>query len=133
MTQHTPDPLPRQWLPDPVGPAHPADEAPWEARLQGLMAAAEPTLARLRASAIPWWSVLAAWWRPLVSAAALGAAAAGLALLPRVPPRRTVTTAAGTATLSVVVGNGEPAALWAGVGAEADPALALIVWHGGQR
>jgi len=135
MTEHTPDPLPREWLPQPVGPAHQVDEALWEARLQRLTAAAEPALARLRAPAISWWSVLAAWWRPMVSAAALGTAAAALALLLHLPPppRGTAKPPAGTATLSVVVGDGQPAALWVGLGAQADPALALIALQRGER
>lgn len=131
MNEHTPDPLPREWLPGAVGPAHPADEALWEARLHRLTAAAEPALARLRTPAIPWWGVLAAWWRPLMSAAALGTAAAGLVLLLHVPPRSAATAPTGTATLSAVVGDGQPAALWAGLGAKADPALALIALAGG--
>jgi hypothetical protein len=133
MNEHTRDPLPREWLPDAVGPAHPGDEALWEARLYRLAAAAEPALARLRTPAIPWWNVLAAWWRPLVSAAALGTAAAALTLLLYVPPRGAATAPAGTATLSAMVGDGQPAALWAGLGAKADPALALIALQGGER
>jgi hypothetical protein len=132
MTEHTPDPLPRPWLPDPVGPAHPADEALWEARLHRLTAAAEPALARLRAPARPWWSVLAAWWRPLASAAALGAAGAGLALLLATPGGGTPPTT-GAATLGAVVGDGQPAALWVGFGARADPARALIALQAGAR
>lgn len=132
MTDRVPDPLPREWLPGPVGPAHPADEALWEERVRRLTAAAEPALARLRSRPVPWWELLAAWWRPLVSAAALGAAAAALALV-LAPPRRTPVAPAGGATLSAVVGDGQPAALWAGLGAKADPALALIALQGGAR
>ena len=47
MNEHTPDPLPREWLPDAVGPAHPADEALGEARPHRLTAAAEAAPAAL--------------------------------------------------------------------------------------
>ena len=133
MTERTPDPLPREWLPDPVGPAHPADEASWEARLRRLTVAAAPALARLRTPPVPWWHVLAAGWKPLVSAAALGMAAAGLVLLLRTAPSGSVALPAGTATLSVVAGDGQPAAIWAAAGVKADPALALIALQGGER
>ena len=133
MTERMPDPLPREWLPDPVGPAHPIDEASWEARLQRLTMAAAPALARLRTPMVPWWDVLAAWWKPLVSAAALGMAAAGLALLLRAAPGGNGAMPAGTATLSAVVGDGQPAARWAAMGAKAAPARARLAERGGER
>jgi hypothetical protein len=132
MTDHTPNPLPREWLPDPAGPAHPTDEAAWEARLRRLALAAEPALARLRTQPVPWWSALAAWWKPLVVAAAV-AALAGVMLLPRLAPTPRTRSNAGVATISAIAGHGAPAALWAGLGSEADPALALITLSGDER
>ena len=70
-----------------------------------------------------------------MSAAALGTAAAALTLLLHLPPPGAATppTPAGAATLSAVVGDGQPAALWVGLGAQADPALALIALQGGEQ
>lgn len=127
MTEHVPEPLPREWLPAPLGPAG-ADAAPWEARLQRLAAAAGPALARLRARPLPWWSVLAARWKPLAGAAA--ATAAGLTLVLYLTASPAPRPAAGAPTISAVVSGGEPAALWAALGAQADPALALIALNG---
>jgi hypothetical protein len=134
VSRPTPDPLPRSWLPEPEAPAQPGGEALWEARLRRLTAAAQPALARLRARPVPvpWWSALAAWWRPLVASAALAAAAAGLVLGVQPVARPAPGASVGIATLSALAGNGDPAALWAGLGAHVDPALALLASNGGR-
>jgi hypothetical protein len=76
--------------------------------------------------ALPWTSVLGSWWR---GAAALAAAAAALLLL--VPGEPVQEAAAGALPLSVVATEGDPAALLAGLGVEADPVLAWIALEGG--
>lgn len=145
MTDRTPDRLPADWLPEPVAPATGGDAAEWDQRLQRLMSAAEPTLAELARTAAaaapargpspaaPWWAVLAARWKPALSAAALATAVlvAGLRLLPGAATGTATTTSAFT--LTAVAGGGEAAALWQGMGATADPALAQIVLQGGSQ
>lgn len=142
MTQQTPDPLPPEWLPDPVGPASGGDPEDWDRRLRTLMSAAEPRLAELARSrqrsrepriAAGWWTSLMGRWRALVGAAAL--AAAGLALVVRVlpGPSSSVAPAAGALSLTAMAGGGTAAALWQGLGSEADPTLAQIVLQGASR
>lgn len=136
MTDRMPDPLPAEWLPEPAGPAEGGEPELWDRRLRSLMSAAAPELERLAGSAQPgatgparwtaWWTLLAVRWRPALSAAAL--AAAVLVALLRVLP--VPTAAAGTAdafTLTAVAGDGTAAAVWQGLGAQADPTLAQIV------
>jgi hypothetical protein len=141
MSKKIPDRLPADWLPEPVAPAS-GDAAAWQHRLDRLMSVAEPTLAELartatspgpacRPAAPSWWQLLAARWRPALSAAALAAAALLLALrlLPVTPATSTPTAFA----LTAVAGAGEPAALWQAMGAEAEPTLARIVLQGGSQ
>ncbi len=132
MSERIPERLPPEWLPDPVAPPGDEEDAPvWEWRLRRLVAAAEPRLARLRARETPWWSGLAAWWRPVTAAAV--AAAAALILGLRLAPERLEAPPRGTLALSAVVSEGEPAALWIAVGSEADPVLALLALEGEAR
>jgi hypothetical protein len=122
-----PEPLPRNWLPEPL----PADGEPaWELRVDRIMTSLEPGLGRLatlaRSTAAPWWEVMGSWWRP---AAGMAAAAAALLLFAarQAPP----TGAGGDAvTLGLIATGGDPVAIWAASGIEADPVLALIAWEG---
>lgn len=135
----SPDPLPREWLPD--SPVPPGDDAAyWDVQLERLMAQAEPTLAGYRRPAAgpqSWLDALATRWRPAVASALALAVAAVLVLalspgrpamggLPDQPEARTM-------TLSTIVSGGEPAALWQGAGVPADPTLALLVLETGAR
>lgn len=147
MTERRPEGLPREWLPEPVAPARGGDAAEWERRLQRLMRAAEPTLAELAHTAespapaprrtadagSPWWAVLAGRWKPALAGAALAAVVAvlGLRLVPG--PAAEPSTEPGAFTLTAVAGGGEAAALWQGLGVEADPVLAHLVLQGGSR
>lgn len=125
------DPLPPEWLPDPV----PSDEevAYWHERLERLMDAAEPVLERYRRptrTVVPWWSALQLRWRPAVAGTGgLAAAAVLVAVLAFGPEleRHPPTPADPAATvLSAVVSGGDAVALWSAVGANADPTLALL-------
>jgi hypothetical protein len=141
MNHSTPDPLPPDWLPEPVGPASGGDQELWDRRLGELMSAAEPALAELaREAALPavsapvpgWLALLADRWRPTVGAAAL--VAASLALVVGVAPRRQApATSPDVFSLTALAGEGSPAALWQGMGSEADPTLAQIVLEGVSR
>lgn len=133
-----PDPLPKDWLPtSPVPPRE--DETYWTARLQALMAEAEPMLAehrRPRVRQVSWLEALAARWRPAVGAAF--ALAASLVLALAVGVGRTERTAPhppqpGSVVLATIVSGGEPAALWQSAGVEADPTLALMALENGGR
>jgi hypothetical protein len=123
LDDDAPSPIPRSWLPE---PSPPEGGARWEAGVQRVLAAAEPVLGRLRAPAFEieaaWTAMLAAWWKP----AALLAAAAAALLLVLDPPHAPAATDSGALPLSVIAADGEPAAMWAGLGIEADPVLALI-------
>jgi len=119
---NAPRPLPRDWLPEATAP----EGAPeWDVRVARIIAAAEPTLRRLgkRRSEIAasWPTMLGSWWK---SAAALATAAA--ALLFMLKPETIREPAQGWLPLSVVAAEGEPFALWEGLGISADPVLALI-------
>jgi len=142
MTHKTPDPLPPEWLPDPVGPARGGDPEEWDRRLRDLVSAAEPRLAELARGPAPGrelrpatgaWLLLAARWRAAVGAAAL--AAATLALVVRVLPAPASSPAADASTLGLaaIAEQGTAAALWQGLGSEADPALAQIVLQEASR
>lgn len=134
MTDQIPDPLPREWLPDPAAPparAGARDAELWEGRLRRLMSAAEPRLERLRSRGAPWWTPLAAWWRPTLGVAA--AAAVILVMLVGELIGGAPAAPEGSPTLAAVAGDGEPAALWIGLGAEADPVLATIALEEGAR
>lgn len=135
--------LPREWLPEPVARADGDRAAEWERRLQSLMRAAEPTLAELARRAespgpasrptlvgSPWWAVLGARWKPALAAATLAAAVLvlGLRFVPESATARSPSPRAFT--LTAVTGGGEAAALWQGVGAQADPVLAHLVLQG---
>jgi hypothetical protein len=141
MRHDTPEPLPPEWLPDPVGPARGGDPGVWDHRLRELMSAAEPRLAELARQgahrpaprvATTWWTLLAARWRAAVGAAALAAAAAMLVVQvlpsPSSPPAE-----AGTFSLTAMAGEGTAVAVWQGLGSEADPTLAQIVLQGASR
>lgn len=141
MKHDTSDPLPREWLPDPVGPASGGDPALWDRRLRELTSAAEPALAELArerpreaagAARPRWWSLLAARWRPALAAAALTAAVVAVAIrvLPGTP---SAAARAGAFSLTAVAGRGTAAALWQGMGSQADPTLAQIVLQEGSR
>lgn len=124
MDREIPDPLPSEWLPKPSAPRVPDDPEVLDIRIRRLMTAAEPTLARFRTGAIPWWAMLARHTRP--AAAAALAAAAGLLIalgLGRANPSAEPET---DLVLVVAASDGSPAALWSAMGAEADPVLALI-------
>lgn len=124
MNDRMEDPLLREWLPDPTSSPSGDDLQFWEWRLQRLMAAAEPRLQQLRQPR-PWWSVLGALWRP----AAVAAVTAAAALVFLVPAGREPLPS-GTLALNVVATEGSPAGLWAGLGGEAEPVLALIALEG---
>jgi hypothetical protein len=113
------------WLPEALPPtSHPE----WEARLERLLQAAGPELARLQRQARdlpePWLSEMARWWKP---AAALAAASVAF-LLMVVDPRPAITTGAGddAMVLTIVASQGDPTALWAALGVPADPVLARL-------
>jgi hypothetical protein len=116
-------PLPHDWLPAPVAPA---DAAEWQVRLERILTAAGPALRGLREAApeTSWPDMLGSWWKPAAAMAAMAAAAAVLLFLfvpaqPQQPPGEGV-------PLSVIAAEGEPFALWDGLGIDADPVLALI-------
>jgi hypothetical protein len=119
--EDVPAPLPRDVLP---GPVPREGSAEWESAVERVLAAAEPRLPGPRRSVVHleqrWPSVLGAWWRP---AAVLAAAATAAVLLMRAEP---AAPAPGTIPLGVVATQGDPAALFAGLGLDADPVLALI-------
>lgn len=120
------DPLPRDWLPSsPVRAAR--DVEYWDAQARSVAAAAEPTLARYRAypqGRLPWWHALGRSWRPALAGAL--AAAAGLLLALGLGADRRPAPHAGDVALAAVASAGEPAALWAARGEEADPILAFL-------
>ncbi len=122
----TPEKLPRESLPDsPIAP--PENRVYWEARIQQLMTAAEPALARYRrhgAEPMAWWHALAQSWRPAMAGGL--ALAAGVLLALVVGAGERTAPPPGDPALAAVVSDGEPAALWAAVDREADPVLALI-------
>ncbi len=119
---NAPRPLPRDWLPDATTP----EGAPeWEVRLERIVSAAEPMLGMRgkRGSEIGVaWSTIGSWWKP--AAALATAAAASLFML--YPPKTLRDSGHGWLPLSVMAAEGEPFALWEGLGIDADPVLALI-------
>ncbi|HUF51003.1 MAG TPA: hypothetical protein VMN60_09235 [Longimicrobiales bacterium] len=116
-SENTIPPLPRDLLPDATAPAN----APgWQDRLERIVALNEPQLQRLRAQNEMHWSTqLGHWWK---AAAAIVLAATALLLALERPAARGQTEL----PLSVMAADGEPFAIWTGVGLEADPVLALI-------
>lgn len=128
MSRETPDKLPQDWLPDPVGRSGEQDPTEWDERLRSLMTAAAPRLAELQHVPPPWWEVLGTWWKPITGATA--AATAALVVLLVFPSPDPGAPLSGTLALRAVVTEGEPALLWAGLGEEADPVLAFIVLEG---
>lgn len=114
-------PLPRSWLPDPVAPE---GDGVWDARAARIVAATdiewEQALAAVPGS---WVTELGRWWRPTV---ALAAAAAALLLMTDGPPSRSGGAPPDGAALDLIASDGDPVALWAAVGVDADPVLALI-------
>jgi hypothetical protein len=120
-----PAPLPRDLLPE----ASPREGTPeWEANLARVLATTQRELSELRGREVrlepSWPAVLGSWWKPAVALA--GAAVAALVVLsgPAEPD-------AGAVPLNVVVTEGDPAALFAGLGVPADPVLALIAAQSG--
>ena len=128
MNREIPDPLPPDSLPEPVAPPGPGDPEVWESRIRGLMAEAEPTLARYRVGRRPWWTAFGQNWQPATVGAL--AAAAGLILALGLGSLRRAPVPEHDLVLAVAASDGEPAALWAVMGAEADPVLALIALEG---
>ncbi|MQA88743.1 MAG: hypothetical protein GEU90_00715 [Gemmatimonas sp.] len=121
-----PRPLPRDWLPDP----QPAERSPqWDARVERIMAAADPELRRLwsqraAAAATP-WSAIGQWWK---HATALAAAAIALPLLIE-PPAATPNPPQDSLSLGLIAAEGDPVALWRAFGIQADQVLALIAFQ----
>lgn len=128
MSEHVPEPLPRELLPEATAPV--TEEALWDERLRNLMAAAEPALAELRRETPPWWEILAAWWRPV--AGLVGAAVTALLIVVATAAPRGE-RAPGAVALAAAATDGAPAALWAALGSEANPVLAAIVLEGGTQ
>jgi hypothetical protein len=116
-------PLPREWLPDGV---EAEGHEVWEARTARVLAftSLEWRRAEGRARAMPWLTEVGHWVGP---AAALAAAAAALLL---VGSNRAATLGrtpqADAVALSLVATGGDPVALWAALGVNADPVLALL-------
>lgn len=130
MKHHESDPLPRDWLPDPVGPARARDSAVWATRLERLLAAAEPGLARLRRRRAAWWVGVAEWWRPIAATAGLAAATLVVFLylgtgVPSIPTRE-------SPALAAIAGEGDMTAVLARLGVGTDPVVALAALEGDQ-
>lgn len=134
--EQVPDPLPRDWLPASPVPSE-EDEAYWAARLQSLMAEAEPVLAEHRvprARRVSWLEALGVRWRPAVGGAFALAASLVLALVVgagRTGHGEPRPAQPGSVVLAAIVSGGEPAALWQGAGVHADPTLALMALESG--
>jgi hypothetical protein len=128
MSEHIPEPIPRDWLPEPTAPA--SEEVLWERRLRSLMHSADARLASLREGAPSWREILGAWWRP--AAGLTVAASLALALLFGAGSTN-AEPSPGDVALAAAVSGGEPAALWAALGSEADPVLAVIALGGDIR
>ncbi len=124
-------PLPEDWLPrSPVPPEEEVDY--WETRIQGMLSAAEPTLAEYRrvpSPSISWVEALALRWRPATVGALALAASAVIAMA--VGAGRHAAPTPRDIALSTIVGGGEPAALWSGAGVAADPTLAVLTLESG--
>lgn len=121
-------PLPKEWLPK---AAPPDGHTEWEARTARIMSAVGPEWARLRlggrAMGPSWLAEMGRWLRP---AAALAAAGAGLLLWVTKPPAPSATfLSAENVALGLVVSDGDPVALWAALGVQADPVLALLTFE----
>lgn len=124
MSREIQKPLPSDWLPKPVARAGKDDLQIWESRICQLLAKAEPTLERYRARDLGWWSALSYYWRP-VAASALATAMLlilffGLGSQPGKP------SPGSNLVLMAAASDGSPEVLWAAIGEEADPVLALI-------
>ncbi len=119
------DPLPKEWLPEPLPPA---DDSIWEVRTAAILSAATPELRRLgvrdEAGAQPWVLELGRWWAP----SGVLAAAAILVLYFSIesPVREAQTPSMGGTALQFIASDGDPVALWAALGVRADPVLALL-------
>jgi hypothetical protein len=73
---------------------------------------------------VPWWTIFATWWKPAAGLATAGASITVLILGTLLD--RPVDTSPEALVLSAVIGEGTPAALWLGLGGDADPVLAVI-------
>lgn len=131
-----PTPIPKGWLPSPVPPE---DAETWDLQVRRIMAAAaaqdadatrvddprrpfDGPLDRPLDPSLDRWSGVGHFWR---HAAVLAAAAIALLFmvdLPEAAPRGTP----ASLSLGLMVAQGDPSALWAVSGVEADPVLALI-------
>lgn len=135
-----PEPLPKSWLPSPLPPE---DAATWDLQVRRIMAAAAVQDADATRIAHPRrpldgpldgpldrpldrqpdrWSGVAGLWR---HAAVLAAAAIALLFMVD-PPEPGLRATSASPSLSLMVAQGDPAALWALSGIEADPLLVLI-------
>jgi hypothetical protein len=124
MSQKIPERLPDELLPGPGASADLDDPQVLEMRIRRLVRAGEPTLERYRAGQIGWWQALSFYWQPVTAAALAGTAALvitlGFASAPHnVPATRDI-------ALVAAASDGNPVALWAAAGQQADPVLALI-------
>ena len=113
----------RPWLPDALPPEGHPD---WDEPLGKVLAAAEPELVRLARDGgvqlAPWLSEMGSWWRP-----AAGLAAAAVAFLLLTSPTPSPGSADPDAmSLTILASGADPAAIWAAMGVDADPVLALL-------
>ena len=116
--------LPRDLLPPELPPA---DAAAWALRREQVMARLEPALAPLATGDdVSWLTSLGGWWKPAAAAAAAAVVFVALADVPSANSTESL-------PLSVLAARGEPVSLWEGLGADADPVLALIVTQSAVR
>jgi hypothetical protein len=117
------DPLPTDWLPEALPPE---GDSVWDSRTERILAMAERNRTvreSVGSVAASWPSEMGGWLTP---AAALAAAALALAFLTSSPPRIEPSPTADAMALGIVASDGEPAALWAALGVQADPVLARL-------
>jgi hypothetical protein len=127
-TRDLPEPLPKEWLPDPAAPAESDDPEVWDRRIRRLVAVAEPTLARYSSGRGPWWVAFGQRWRPTVAAALAAAAGLLIALTLGEGPR--APTPQNNLVLVATASESNPALVWAAINAETDPVLGLITVGG---
>ena len=126
MSNKPTDPLPRELLPDSRLDEDPADA---DRRIQTLMAAASPILAKYRNEPVSWLSMLADRLRPRLAFAVAAAAALTISVLLALPAP--TASFEPSLPLATVAGEGDDAAtLWSIVNEEIDPVLALVILEG---
>ena len=130
MNSDLPDPLPSEWLPDPVAPSGPDDPDVWDGRIAELMAAAEPALERYQATHRLRWGATGRGWR--WAAATTLAAAASLVIALGWGTVASPGVAQNSLVLVAVASESDPALFWAAINAETDPVLGLITLEGQQ-